>query len=260
MDAARKSLDEELARARVEVEELQRALSQAQREIQRSSDAERRAHEELHEFVYAASHDLQQPLRAVRAYAQLLQRDYAHDAQASELTAFIIDGANQMGHFIRDLSTYSRSGALPRRTTFKLDVPLQEAVLKLTEKIRETGAKITASDLPEITADEGQVAQMLFCIIENALKYVRAESAEIEISAEEGPDEVTVSVKDNGPGIEARFHEQVFLPFKRLHGKEIPGSGLGLATCRKIVHAHGGIIWVESDGAHGSVVKFTLPF
>src|SRR5262249_55428522 len=150
MDSETNPLDGRYAEVRRENEELLLALAQAKREAEESRKAAQAAQEELEQFVYAASHDLQQQLRSIAGSAQLLQRDYAQDKQASELTAFIVDGANQMGHLVRDLLTYSRTGTSLRLRAVKLNVPLQGAVLKLTDRIRETGAKILAPDLPEV--------------------------------------------------------------------------------------------------------------
>jgi light-regulated signal transduction histidine kinase (bacteriophytochrome) len=137
---------------------------------------------------------------------------------------------------------------------------LQPALFKLAVQIRESGAEITCGDLPEVQADDAQLAQVFEQLIKNAIAFRSNEPPRIEITAEEGTDASLVSVRDNGIGIDARFHDFVFSPFKRLHGKEVPGAGLGLAICRKIIGAHGGRIWVESDGTHGSTFKFTVPF
>lgn len=266
MDSTSKSLEAQLADALRHQEELRRSLqsceaslAQAKREIEQGWGAAKEANEELQQFVYAASHDLQQPLRTIGTYAQLLQREYANDTHAGEFTSFIIDGTNQMSALIRDLLTYSRTGGSSRRANINLNGPLQWALLKLAQAIREAGAKVTTSDMPEVYADEMQLAQVFNCIIDNSLKYKSAKAPEIQVWAEQEPDEVAIAIKDNGQGIEPRFHEQVFLPFKRLHGKNIPGSGLGLTISRKIIRAHGGRIWIESDGQLGSTVKFTLP-
>jgi light-regulated signal transduction histidine kinase (bacteriophytochrome) len=267
MESTSKSLEAQLADALREQDELRRslencqlALAQAKREMDQSWEAAKLANEELQQFAYAASHDLQQPLRSIATYAQLLQREYSGDKQAAEFTSFIVDGTNQMGQLIRDLLTYSRTGSSVRRANIRLNAPLQWALVKLAEPIRETSASIVAGDLPEVYADEMQIAQVFDCVIGNAVKYRGQAKPEITVSAEEDAEGVTVCVKDNGEGIEPRFHDQVFVPFKRLHGRNIPGSGLGLAISRKIVRAHGGKIWVESDGHAGSTVKFTLPW
>ncbi|MBV8551404.1 MAG: hypothetical protein JOY54_08895 [Acidobacteriaceae bacterium] len=266
MDPTSKSLDTQLAETIRERDELQRALdscraelAQARHESEQSAAAAQAANEELQQFVYAASHDLQQPLRTISTYTQLLQRELGKDKPPAEFTSFIIDAAHQMSQLVRDLLTYSRTAVSIRRTNVHLNVPLQSALFKLAQPIRETNATIVVHELPEVQADEAQLAQLFDYIICNSLLYRGTEPPTIEVSAEEGPDAFTIAVQDNGTGIEPRFHEQVFIPFKRLVGKSIPGSGLGLSLCRKIVRAHGGNIWVESDGQNGAVVKFTIP-
>jgi light-regulated signal transduction histidine kinase (bacteriophytochrome) len=267
MESTAKPLEERLANALREQEELkhslknyEQALARAHGELEQCRQAARDANEELQQFVYAASHDLQQPLRSIATYAQLLQREYGREGPAADFTGFIVDGSNQMSQLVRDLLTYSRTGASVRRANFNLNSAVQTAVVKLAEPVRQTQATIKAEDLPEVYADETLIAQVFDCLIVNAIKYRSEQLPEIHISADEDSKGFTVSVADNGEGIEPRFHEQVFVPFKRLHGKEIPGSGLGLAISRKIVRAHGGKIWVESDGHAGSTVRFTLPW
>jgi|SRR5579875_708698 len=250
----------EIAEALRENAELREKLEQslgAQKAAQAAAD---RAVKELQDFVYATSHDLQEPLRTLSAYAQLLQRKYAEDAEASELTGFIVHGAKQVTSLVQALLAYSRAGNSPRRSTVKLEVIIQSALYKLQEQIRASGAKVVCGELPEMLVDQTQLTQVLEQLIGNAIAYRSAEPPLIEIGAEEGEDGYKVSVRDNGKGIEPRFHEQIFLPFKRLHGKEVAGAGLGLAVCRKIIAAHSGTIWVESDGAHGSAFQFTIPF
>jgi light-regulated signal transduction histidine kinase (bacteriophytochrome) len=262
MDATHKELAEaraEIERLRSQVENYRIELQQAQEQERQSRQAARLAAEELQQFVYAASHDLQEPLRTVSAYSQLLQREHSGSGQAAEFAAFVVNGATQMGDLVRDLLTYSRIRAEPNREALNLDVALQRALLKLSDRIRESGAQVTAGKLPEVFADEAQVASVFEHLIGNAMRYRSKEPPMIQISAEEGTELCTVSVRDNGLGIEPRFHDQVFQAFKRLHGKGIGGTGLGLTMCRKIVRAHGGEIRVESDGQHGSVFKFTLP-
>jgi len=262
MDATQK----ELAEARAEIERLKSQvdayrveLEQANKQDRQSRQAARLAAEELQQFVYAASHDLQEPLRTVSAYAQLLQREYSGSGQAVEFAAFVVNGATQMGNLMRDLLTYSRIRTDPKQEVLSLNTALQRALLKLSDRIQESRAQVTADELPEVFADEGQVANIFEHLIGNAIRYRSSETPAIQVSAEESAERCTVSVRDNGLGIEPRFHDQVFQAFKRLHGKGIGGTGLGLTMCRKMVRAHGGEIWVESDGQHGSVFKFTLP-
>jgi signal transduction histidine kinase len=235
------------------------AKKEAEVALEKTLKLARLANEELQQFTYAASHDLQEPLRSISSYAQLLQRQFAENKEAQEFTSFIVDGVNRMNALIRDLLTYSRMGTSPKRTAIGLSALLQWSLLNLERSVRETGAQVTYGDLPQVSADETQIVQLFQNLLSNSFKYRSADPPKIEISADEGIDFYTISVKDNGIGIDPRFHQQVFGVFKRLHGREVPGTGIGLALCRKIVEGHGGKIWVESDGKHGSVFKFTLP-
>ncbi len=234
-------------------------LAAARREVQENAEAARAARDELQYFVYAASHDLQQPLRAIGTHAQLLQRELLNNERARELANTILDNATQMNSLVRDLLTYSRTGNISELAPLNLNAPLQWAQLKLSGLIQETGAQITSGDLPEALGDEQQIVTVFEQLIINSIRYRGPESPRIEVSGETDDNSCTISVRDNGAGIKAEYHEKVFQPFQRLHSKEIPGSGLGLAICRKILRSHHGKIWVESDGEHGSAIKFTLP-
>lgn len=266
MDSTPNSLEERLAQALRENEELRTNLANARAELEsvRAETEKNRAaadlaSEELQQFVYAASHDLQEPLRTVSTYSQLLRREYPDDRQASEFTAFIDSAAKQMTNLVRDLLAYSRTSGPSRPAMMTLGTAVQRVQLKLADRIRNAGARIAVGDLPEVFADENQMSQVFEHLIANAFTYRGPEAPVIEISSVEGPEFHTITVRDNGPGIEPRFHKQIFMPFKRLHGKQLSGSGLGLTVCRKLVHAHGGDIWVESQGTGGSEFKFTLP-
>jgi light-regulated signal transduction histidine kinase (bacteriophytochrome) len=260
------SLERNLAEALSESARLQRLLEQceaarksAEDECARSLEAVRSANEELQVFSYAVSHDLKEPLRSISSYAQLLQRHYPNDERAAELTSFITDGVKRVNTLIENLLTYSRTGAPNRRTAINLNSVIQWALLNLERSIRESGAQVTCGDLPALIADESQMVQLFQNLILNSLKYRSSDAPVIHISAEAGDDSYTIALRDNGIGIEPRYHQQIFTAFKRLHGREVPGTGLGLALCRKIVEGHGGRIWVESEGTQGSVFKFTLP-
>ncbi len=233
----------------------------AEAALAQSMRALRKANEELQQFAYAASHDLQEPLRTIASYTQLLERRYSGDPSASEYTAFIVEGVTRMNTLISDLLTYSRVGAAAelKRTPVELGNMLQWALLNLDRSIREQEASVTRGDLPEAIANESQLVQVFQNLIGNSLKYRSKEPPAIHVSAEEDENEVTVSVRDNGIGIEPQYAKQIFGVFKRLHGREIPGTGIGLAICRKIIENHGGRIWVESDGKSGSTFIFTLP-
>jgi light-regulated signal transduction histidine kinase (bacteriophytochrome) len=258
--AVRMAADEELTAALREIAELQSALEQCSAAQKRAEEAAERAGSELRDFVYAAGHDLQEPLRAVSSFSQLLQRKYAEDPETSEMTGLIIDGASRATALVQALLAYSRTGNAPQVAMVNLSDALQPALFKLGAEIRASGATISCGELPEVLADEVQLAQVFEQLVKNAIAFRSREPVRIEITAEEASDAHIVSVRDNGKGIEPRFQEFIFLPFKRLHGKEVPGAGLGLAVCRKIIAAHGGRMWVESDGESGSTFKFTLPY
>lgn len=243
-----------------EKEKLKTALADCEARLAQAAAAEKAARDELNQFVYAASHDLQEPLRAISAYTQLLQRKYGDDPESAELTGFVLEGAHRMHSLIGSLLAYSRTSAKPRRMPMSLAVVVQWATANLAGEIREAGAEIVVRDLPEASIDESQFVQLFQNLLSNALKFRAAQPPRIEISAEEDENGHIVSVRDNGPGIAPKYHAQVFEVFRRLHGKSIPGDGIGLALCRRIVQAHGGRIWVESEGAGGTVFKFTVPF
>jgi len=266
MESSTKDFAEQLADARLENERLRNsvaaleaALADAERSAQNHLATADSLREEVQHFVYAASHDLQQPLSTVWRYTQLLERHAATNEQLREFSPFIIEGVERMNALIQDLLTYSRAGSSNRRDNIKLNSSLQWALLKLSDAIGESSASVTFGELPEVFADEQQMALVFENLLGNSLKFRAASQPEIRIAAEEGSGEYVISVSDNGPGVEERFQREVFLPFKRLHGKNVPGSGLGLAICQKIVRAHDGRIWLESDGRQGTTVKFALP-
>ena len=252
MDGEQDSLSEQLKEALDENAALKQELETERQNV-------RAAGEELEHIIYAVSHDLRQPLRTISSYTQLLQRQLALDPQTTEMTTFIVDAANELKVLIDDLVKYSRVGKTPRPTAVELGTVVQWAALNLQPSIQEAKAEIVSHDLPELVIDESQFVQLFQQLISNCLKYKSDAAPRVEVSAVERDDCYLVSVKDNGVGIEPRYHETVFAPFKRLHGKEVPGTGLGLAIAKKIVKAHGGAIWVESDGRSGSTVRFTVP-
>jgi light-regulated signal transduction histidine kinase (bacteriophytochrome) len=219
-------------------------------------DAER---EEWLRFLYAAGHDLQEPLRSISGFTELLRRHCPGDPEATELTSYIIDSVKRMTTLVQDVQVYARAGAAPKRSVVSLNAIVQWAMLNLDPLMRESSARIVCGPLPEASVDESEFVQLFQHLLSNAIKYRGPEPPEINISANTEDGASVISVGDNGPGIEPRYHQQIFAPFKRLHAREISGSGLGLALCRKIIEAHGGRIWVESDGQHGSLFKFTLP-
>jgi PAS domain S-box-containing protein len=233
----------------------------AERALQQSMEQLFKANEELQQFAYAASHDLQEPLRTIASFTQLLERRYSKDKDASDYTALIVEGVSRMNVLIRDLLQYSRLGSAAelKRTPLELGNALQWALLNLDHSIREKKATVTHESLPEVIADESQMVQLFQNLIGNSLKYKTDLPPLIHVGVEEEEDDWVVSVRDNGIGIEPEYKDKIFGVFKRLHGRDVPGTGIGLAICRKIVENHGGRIWVESDGKDGSNFRFTLP-
>jgi light-regulated signal transduction histidine kinase (bacteriophytochrome) len=248
------------------VEDLQRALEECTaarlHAEQQLADAQARVDEmraEMQGFAYAAGHDLREPLRAISAYSQLIQKSLGEDASNAEYFRFIRDGVNTANKLIEGLLNFSRAGASTSRTEISLDILARMAVMTLQAEIDRSKASVTLGSLPVALVNESDVKRVFEHLIDNAIKYHGPGVPSIHISAEEIDDSVEVQVLDNGPGIDPKFHKDVFLPFKRLHGKEIPGSGLGLAISRKIVNAHGGSIWVGEDNPTGASLRFTLP-
>jgi PAS domain S-box-containing protein len=217
---------------------------------------------DLEQFAFAASHDLQEPLRAIAGYCQLLQRQYAGklDARAGDYIKNAVDGVNRLYTLIEDLLLYAR--VTRRGEAFQLtdfQVVVQEALARLKAAIEESGTKVECGDLPTLHADKGQMISLFQNLIGNAVKYRAGRPLEVRITAEGRPDEVLLAVQDNGIGMEAQFFERIFVIFQRLHTREeYPGTGIGLAVCKRIVERHGGRIWVESEVGQGSTFFFTL--
>jgi signal transduction histidine kinase len=221
------------------------------------------SNEDLRQFASAASHDLQEPLRTMTSYAKLLDSRYRArlDQDACEFIDFIIAAGHRMNALIQDLLTFSRavSQPVPPATSVALDAALQGAIDNLQIAIQETAASVTHETLPRANGDLAQLIQVFQNLLINAIKYKRDEPPRVSVSAEASQGKITVSVVDNGVGIEADQLERIFQPFKRAHGREYPGSGLGLAITRRIIERHGGRIWAESQPGSGSTFRFTLP-
>jgi len=236
--------------------EAERALREAHEELKRSNA-------ELEQFAYVASHDLQEPLRMVASYTQLLGRRYESklDSDAREFMGYIVDGATRMKQLIEDLLAYSRVGI--KSQDFKpvsSEAALKRALYNLRTAIEEAGAVVTHDTMPTVQADEVQLGQLFQNLMGNALKFRSASVPRIHVGVTEGPLEWTFEVRDNGIGIEPQYYERIFMVFQRLHNKgEYPGTGIGLAICKKVVERHGGRIWVESRPGEGSSFHFTLP-
>jgi PAS domain S-box-containing protein len=227
------------------------------RELKRSND-------ELQQFAYVASHDLQEPLRMVASYTQLLASRYKGrlDSDADEFIAFAVDGANRMQGLIQDLLAYSHAGTDQKVIReVSSENALKGALKNLRATIEESAAVVTHDPLPAVTADEPQLAQVFQNLIGNAIKYRSAEAPHIHLSAtKNGGNEWIFSVCDNGMGIDPQYSERIFILFQRLHGqKEFRGTGIGLAICKKILERLGGRIWVDSQLKKGSTFYFALP-
>ncbi|HKO23820.1 MAG TPA: ATP-binding protein [Chloroflexota bacterium] len=223
----------------------------------------RRSNAELEQFAYVASHDLQEPLRMISSYIQLLQRRYQGqlDAKADTFIGFAVDGVTRMQRLINDLLAYSRVGThgAPLVPTDCGEV-VAGAIAALGAPIAETGARVIYGELPTVLGDATQLGQLFQNLIGNALKFCTGVTPEIMISAERAGGEWLFRVCDNGIGIDPAYAERIFIIFQRLHSREeYPGTGIGLAICKKIVERHGGRIWVESQPGQGATFTFSLP-
>jgi PAS domain S-box-containing protein len=222
-----------------------------------------RSNEELKQFAYVASHDLQEPLRMVASYLQLLERRYADklDDDAREFIGYAVDGATRMKSLITDLLTYSRVQTQQKALdAVNLEKVLDESLHYLSATIEENQAMITHDPLPVVKGDEGLLRQLLQNLIGNAIKYRRDAPPQIHIGAEKGKNYWQFCVRDNGIGIESQYLDRIFIIFQRLHAKgKYPGTGIGLSICKKVVERHGGRIWAESEIGKGTTFYFTIP-
>jgi signal transduction histidine kinase len=222
-----------------------------------------RSNEDLGQFAYVASHDLQEPLRMVTSYVQLLAKRYQGklDADANEFIDFAVDGAVRMRKLINDLLTYSRVGTQGKELSpTDSEAALAQSVKDLEVTIEENGALVTHDPLPTVMADRPQLGQLFQNLIGNAIKFRGNEPPRVHISASRNGSGWIFSVRDNGIGIAPEYSDRIFIIFQRLHSRqEYAGTGIGLAICKKIVERHGGHIWVESDVGKGATFCFSLP-
>ncbi len=229
----------------------------------RAEEDLRRSNADLEQFAYVASHDLQEPLRMVASYVQLLAKRYRGklDADADEFIGFALDGAMRMQRLIEDLLAYARVGTrgAPHVSTDPGEV-LEQVLEALQVMIGETGATVTHTPMPRVLADPWELELVFLNLVANGIKFHRGEAPRVHVSAHRTPLGVQFSVRDNGIGIEPRYHDRIFVIFQRLHGRgEYPGTGIGLAIVKRIVERHGGRLWLESVPGSGSTFHFTLP-
>ncbi len=241
----------------------QEQLRDAKEAAERAAADLARSNKDLEQFAYVASHDLQEPLRAVGGFMSMLRKEYSGklDAEAHEYIEQAVEGAERMQALINDLLTYSRVGSrggVMRRVEMK--TALEDALTNLRTAIAESGAKVTHGPLPAITADASQMVQLFQNLIGNAIKFHGPRRPEIHVAARQEEGRWLFSVQDNGIGIEPQYYERIFLIFQRLHSRaQYPGTGIGLAVCKRITERHSGTISVESTPGKGTTFHFTLP-
>ena len=243
--------------------EVEDNLLKAHRELKQKAVELKQSNDELEQFAYVASHDLQEPLRMVASYTQLLARRYRDklDEDANDFIEYAVDGAKRMQKLLNDLLHFSRVGT--RAKSFrKMDINrvVKDALKNLEKYIEEHDAEIIIeSPLPDLSVDKSQLTQLLQNLIQNAIKFKKNGRPEVKIAARELDDFWQFSITDNGMGIDEKHREKIFVIFQRLHGRDsYNGSGIGLAICKKIVKRHGGEIWVDSEPGKGSTFYFTI--
>ncbi len=234
-------------------------------ELQEAQNELAQANADLKQFAFAASHDLQEPLRMVKIFTQLLLEKHIDPSQeqAREFGEYIRGGVTRMELLLRDLLFYSRVIHQNReRLTVEFDVraAIEQATTALQVEIEKTGSRIVCGPMPRVRGEETQISLVFQNLLSNSIKYAKEDAAPlIEISAEEGKGEQLIRVQDNGIGFDQKYADRVFDLFQRLGGKDVPGTGLGLAMCRRIIERHGGRIWAESQPGAGATFLFTLP-
>ena len=242
---------------------LEQRVEERTQELLRSNEALRQSNDDLNQFAYAASHDLQEPLRMVALYSQMLQRKFGDKLgpEADQFISYVVGGARRMEMLLKDLLAYSQTGSStegPAEPVDCLDV-LRKVLLNLQASIEQNGAIVTWDALPTVHAHEIRLVQLMQNLVGNAIKYRSEEPPRIHVVVEPRGEDWVFSVRDNGIGIEPEYQQQIFGIFKRLHGQNYPGTGIGLAICQRIVERYGGRIWVESQPGQGCRFCFTLP-
>ncbi len=256
----RKNAEEELRKYREHLEEL---VEQRTAKLKKMADELTRSNKDLKEFAYVVSHDLKEPLQVIKGFLMLFKKRYKDklDEKANEIIRFTVDGAKRMQELIKDLLEYSQVGTKDKE--FKpadCSLIFNKAISNLKVSIEESGAVVTHDILPTVMADAIQLSSLFQNLIGNAIKFHGSEAPMVHISTERKGDEWLFSVRDNGIGIDPKFADRIFAVFQRLHSSdEYPGTGIGLAICKKIVEHHGGRIWVESEPGKGATFYFIIP-
>lgn len=263
LEAKNAELEQQIEERLRAEEDVRRLNAELEKRVQERTVELSRTNEELRQFAYVASHDLQEPLRTIGSYAQLLAKRYkgSLDSDADDFIQYIVGGVSRMHTLLNDMLAYSRvtqsegKVLLPAHT----EAVLESAILNLEALVKETRTAITHDPLPVVMGDEIQLGQVFQNLISNAIKYRGSVDPRIHISVRQEDGDWVFTVKDNGIGIDPQYHERIFGIFKRLHGRELPGTGMGLAICKRIIERHGGRIWVESGTGSGSRFHFTIP-
>jgi PAS domain S-box-containing protein len=238
------------------------AIAESASELRRINDELQRSNEDLNQFAFAASHDLQEPLRMITTYSQMLVKGYRAqpDNEASLCVKFITEGTGRMRELLADLLAYTQLNQDSNEAeSVDLNLVFQKEIKDLKTAIEESKAVVTCDHLPAVQGQEVHFRQLFQNLIGNALKYRAERQPRIHVGLSRTADAWHFSVADNGIGIDPEYHQNIFGVFKRLHGREIAGTGIGLAICQRVVERHGGRIWVESEVDRGSTFYFTLP-
>ncbi len=245
----------------LQLQEQRSALQESENRARQTAEDLARSNRDLEQFAYVASHDLQEPLRMVSGFMDLLEDRYAGqlDVRGREYVHFALEGAQRAQRLVADLLQYSRAGRDEQLQTTDAQAALAEALANLRTAIDETGATVTHDPLPVVQADPTRLVQLLQNLIANAIKFRRDEPPRVHVAASARDGQWLFAVQDNGIGIPPDQYERIFLIFQRLHLRETyPGTGVGLAICKRIVERHGGRIWVESQPGQGTTFYFTL--
>jgi PAS domain S-box-containing protein len=237
---------------------------QIRQALREANESLTRANADLEQFAYSASHDLQEPLRMISTYGEMLHRKFSGQLGPSgdQYIGYIVTGAIRMEQLLKDLRKFTQASLAPNAPASDVDAgaALQRALTNLKAAIEESGASITYEPLPWVRMHEFQIQQVFQNLIGNAIRYRSHEPPQIHVAAERSGDQWRISVQDNGIGIDPQYREQIFGMFKRLHSyADFPGTGMGLAICQRVVERVGGCIWVESQLGRGSTFLFTLP-